>query len=248
MATSAAGAGLREDQLGEIAFQDESFIRHFGLHANNALDYFSLSPFYDHKCNNELVRMQKLGLEVLQSMKGVEYRLLHSGHEPVLFVVVKQERSSPQLVRRQEIFYILDKTIYKAPTLARLIVSRVAKSAAHMQNAFDQLAQASRYAPAEGYTWDFAGDGYESLRQSAEGAAFEARRKRRDERLERRAEYEINGILDGLVAQFLPPAAPAPAPAAAPGGAAGAAGPGSATAGSAAAGAAATLTPTVTPR
>eukprot|EP00514_Thraustochytrium_sp_LLF1b_P000328 CAMPEP_0184513912 /NCGR_PEP_ID=MMETSP0198_2-20121128/3680_1 /TAXON_ID=1112570 /ORGANISM="Thraustochytrium sp., Strain LLF1b" /LENGTH=233 /DNA_ID=CAMNT_0026904061 /DNA_START=347 /DNA_END=1048 /DNA_ORIENTATION=+ len=196
---------LREDQLSEVAFNDENFVRAYGLHANNVLDYFALSPFYDSTCNNELVRMQKLGLEVLQNMKGVEYRLLHTGYEPVLFVVVKQDRSSPTIVRKQELFYILDKTIYSAPTLQRLIVSRLYKCATHVQNAFEKLNSAMHFAPSEGYTWHFEGEGYDIWRQSTESVAYETRRRRRDERLERRGEAEISSILNGLVDEHLPP-------------------------------------------
>mmetsp|Transcript_5546 Transcript_5546/g.14254 ORF Transcript_5546/g.14254 Transcript_5546/m.14254 type:complete len:213 (-) Transcript_5546:109-747(-) len=139
-----------------------------------------------------------------RTMKGIEYRLLHTGHEPVLFVVVKQERASQTIVRQQAIYYILDKTIYQAPTLQRLVVSRLVKTAAHLQNAFDKLNSAMRYAPSQGFTWHFEGDAYKSWRQSSEGLAFERRRKRRDERPERRGEAEISGILKTILNDFVP--------------------------------------------
>lgn len=59
----------------------------------NILDYFSdrSNPFYDHSCNNEIIRMQRLNLEHLNNMSGIEYILLHA-QEPILYVVRKQHR------------------------------------------------------------------------------------------------------------------------------------------------------------
>mmetsp|Transcript_31214 Transcript_31214/g.50080 ORF Transcript_31214/g.50080 Transcript_31214/m.50080 type:complete len:165 (-) Transcript_31214:1260-1754(-) len=137
-------------------------------------------------------------------MKGIEYRLLHSGHEPVLFIVVKQERTSPSIVRRLALYYILHKTVYQAPTLQKLVLSRLIKCTSHVQKAFDGLDKASRYTPSEGFTWHFEGDAYKPWRQSVEAMAYEERRKRRDERLERAGEAEISTILNSLMEEYLP--------------------------------------------
>ncbi|GBG34529.1 Mediator of RNA polymerase II transcription subunit 6 [Hondaea fermentalgiana] len=202
---------LTGEKLAEVSFLDDNWIRAFGLSAHNVLDYFACSPFYDTSCNNEILRMQNLGLEMLADMPpGIEYRLLPSGHEPVLFIVVKQERASKTVVRRQALYYILDKVIYQAPSLQRLIATRLSKSTNHLQNAFDQMVKAARYAPSQGFTWHFDGDAHRAWRQSAEGAAYEARRQRRDEQLERRAGAEIGGLLNAIASKFLP-AAPAQA-------------------------------------
>ena len=57
---------IRHDQLPEISFANDQWVRAFGLGAHNALDYFALSPFYDTTCNNEVVKMQGLNLDHLK--------------------------------------------------------------------------------------------------------------------------------------------------------------------------------------
>ena len=63
------------------------------LNQANVMDYFSerTNPFYDRTCNNEILKMQKLGLldAQLGNMQGTEYCLLHV-QEPILYVVRKQ--------------------------------------------------------------------------------------------------------------------------------------------------------------
>ena len=46
------------------------------------------NPFYDRTCNNEVLKMQKLGVldAQLTSMQGTEYCLLHV-QEPILYVI-----------------------------------------------------------------------------------------------------------------------------------------------------------------
>ena len=69
------------------------------------MDYFSerSNPFYERTCNNEILKMQKLGVAdmQLQNMQGTEYQLLHV-QEPILYVVRKQIRHSPTQVPYQQ--------------------------------------------------------------------------------------------------------------------------------------------------
>lgn len=50
-------------------------------------------------CNNEVLKMQKLGVidAQLTNMQGTEYCLLHV-QEPILYVIRKQQRHSPTQV------------------------------------------------------------------------------------------------------------------------------------------------------
>jgi len=194
---------LSAEDLAAVAFLDDNWIRVNGLSAHNALDYFALSPFYDNRSNNEVLRVQNLGLELLQTMKGLEFRLLATGREPVLFVVVKQERISERRTNRQALYYILDKTIYQAPTLHRVLQTRLAKATNYLQNAFDELSQAVRFTPSHGYTWSFEGEAHSSWLKSSETRKYEAMQKRRDGQLERRAENEIMQVLISLQQSFL---------------------------------------------
>ena len=117
MATQASGS---EGKISEnplfVSWVDSAWVP--VLNQNNVLDYFSerTNPFYDRTCNNEILKMQKLGVadvqltnmqvvlffflltfEELTSDQGPEYCLLHV-QEPILYVVRKQIRHSPTQV------------------------------------------------------------------------------------------------------------------------------------------------------
>ena len=74
----------------------------------NVMDYFTerTNPFYDRTCNNEVLKMQKLGVldAQLTSMQGTEYCLLHV-QEPILYVIRKQLRHSPTQVLQPSWYY-----------------------------------------------------------------------------------------------------------------------------------------------
>uniref|UniRef100_A0A8D0CQ25 Mediator of RNA polymerase II transcription subunit 6 n=1 Tax=Sander lucioperca TaxID=283035 RepID=A0A8D0CQ25_SANLU len=88
-----AAVDFRDNLLG-ISWVDSGWVPI--LNPGNVLDYFSerSNPFYDRTCNNEVVKMQRLTLEHLNQMVGVEYILLHA-QEPILYIIRKQQRQSP---------------------------------------------------------------------------------------------------------------------------------------------------------
>ncbi|XP_026677831.1 mediator of RNA polymerase II transcription subunit 6 [Diaphorina citri] len=57
------------------------------LNPANIMDYFSerSNPFYDRTCNNEIIKMQRLSIDQLRNMTGLEYIVLHV-QEPILYV------------------------------------------------------------------------------------------------------------------------------------------------------------------
>ena len=91
------------------------------LSTQNVMDYFSerTNPFYDRTCNNEVLKMQRVGMQGagpidqhLPSMVGVEYILL-CAQEPILYVVRKQQRNSPSHVTTLADYYIVAGVVYQ---------------------------------------------------------------------------------------------------------------------------------------
>lgn len=70
-----------------------------GLRTENVLEYFSQSPFYSHKSNNEMLKMQSqfnaLDLGDLNSqlkrLTGIQFVIIHE-RPPFLWVIQKQNR------------------------------------------------------------------------------------------------------------------------------------------------------------
>ena len=47
------------DDLGKTTWRDDQWLGFYPLNHFTALDYFSLSPFYDRSCNNEVAKAKK---------------------------------------------------------------------------------------------------------------------------------------------------------------------------------------------
>lgn len=126
------------------------------LNPANVMDYFSekSNPFYDRTCNNEIVRMQRQSLDLLNNMTGVEYILLHV-QDPILYVIRKQHRHTPSEATPLADYYIIAGTVYQAPDLASVFNSRILSTVHHLQSAFEEAGSYSRYHPSKGYSWDF---------------------------------------------------------------------------------------------
>jgi mediator of RNA polymerase II transcription subunit 6 len=123
---------MNQSESENLCFKDVTWLQHFPLTPETALDYFSQSPFYERSSNNELVKMQtkfsnlsqSCLTEKLQSMKGIEYCLVHSV-PPTLFVIRSQERIQPSVAIPISSFYIVDGTIYQSPDLYSIIANRL---------------------------------------------------------------------------------------------------------------------------
>ncbi|XP_005047437.1 PREDICTED: mediator of RNA polymerase II transcription subunit 6 [Ficedula albicollis] len=150
---SFCGLCLSDNLLG-ISWVDSSWIPI--LNNGSVLDYFSerSNPFYDRTCNNEVVKMQRMTLDHLNQMVGVEYILLHA-QEPILFIIRKQQRQSPTQVMPLADYYIIAGVIYQAPDLGSVINSRVLTAVHGIQSAFEEAMSYCRYHPSKGYWWHF---------------------------------------------------------------------------------------------
>jgi mediator of RNA polymerase II transcription subunit 6 len=124
----------------------------------NALEYFMQSQFFDRTSNNAVIRMQTRFNQSLQEivhqlsqMVGIEYVLAHV-QEPVLYIVRKQRRHSPTDVEYLNSYYILESTIYQAPSLYDVLYMRLATSMFHLGRGVEILLRdATNYQPSTGY-------------------------------------------------------------------------------------------------
>lgn len=82
-------------------------------------------------------------------MQGTEYILLHV-QEPILFVIRKQTRHSPNQVTPIADYYIIAGYVYQAPDLHSLISFRLTSAIHHLVSAFDESQSYMRYHPTKG--------------------------------------------------------------------------------------------------
>ncbi|XP_052756414.1 mediator of RNA polymerase II transcription subunit 6 [Galleria mellonella] len=142
-----------ENPLG-LSWHDSAWIPM--LSPSNIMDYFSerSNPFFDRTCNNEVVKMQRLSMDQLQNMTGLEYILLHV-QDPILYVIRKQHRYGPNQATPLADYYIIAGIVYQAPDLASVLNSRLLSAVHHLQCSFEETMSYSKYHPSKGYWWDF---------------------------------------------------------------------------------------------
>ena len=192
------------------------------LNQSKVMDYFTerTNSFYDWTCNNEVLKMQKLGVldAQLTSMQGTEYCLLHV-QEPILYVIRKQQRHSPTQVTPVSDYYIIAGVIYQAPDLGSVLNSRILTGVSHLQKAFEEAREYARYHPSRGYWWDFGKDKEKEEREKKEKAK-EGAKKKKEEPSSLFQRRRVDMLLGQLAAQYPPkftalPPPPAMAPTAA---------------------------------
>lgn len=131
------------------------YMQMFPLTEATVLDYFALSQFYDRTCTNEQLRMQTRftttaaggqAIVRLEDMVGIEY-VVHKVLPPHLFIIHKRLRHSEADVDVLASYYILDGTIYQAPSLLSLLKCRVTSSLAYLNEAIQMSTDNLRYDP-----------------------------------------------------------------------------------------------------
>ncbi|KAL4519165.1 hypothetical protein Ndes2526A_g00265 [Nannochloris sp. 'desiccata'] len=128
-----------EDLTG-TCWRDDLWFQTYGLLSHlSALDYFAQSPFYDPTSNNQVARQRGLRLEQLpQGAPGIEF-ILQDAQPPHLFVVRKQFRSLAGVLSPLAFYYILDGTIYQAPSLHAALSTRIDRCMWTVKSAFSLL-------------------------------------------------------------------------------------------------------------
>jgi mediator of RNA polymerase II transcription subunit 6 len=130
----------RVEDLTGTCWRDDLWFQTYGLLSHlSALDYFAQSPFYDSTSNNEVARQRGLRLEQLpQGAPGIEF-ILQDAQPPHLFVVRKQFRSIAGVLSPLSFYYILDGTIYQAPSLHAALSARIDRCMWTVKSAFSLL-------------------------------------------------------------------------------------------------------------
>ena len=141
----------------------------------------------------------------------MEYVLLHV-QEPILYVVRKQHRHSQSQVTPIADYYIIAGTIYQAPDLGSVVNSRLLTTVNHLQSAFEEARQFSKYHPSKGYWWDF---GKAKKLTEAEKARIKVKKTKVQPQKEVKEEpssvfqrRRVDFLLDLLTRKYPPPKQP----------------------------------------
>jgi mediator of RNA polymerase II transcription subunit 6 len=120
----------------------------------SVLDYFCQppNPFFDKSSNNAIIQQQQIHMAKLRDMKGIEYQVLHA-QPPIMFIVQKCERFSPDKLKPLANYYVIDRKVYQAPDLVSVLTSRLTSTLSHLKSAYGKVLDKSKYHPSIGYWW-----------------------------------------------------------------------------------------------
>lgn len=144
---------MEKDMTG-VKWSDPRWLEHFQLTPATALDYFSLSQFYDRTCNNELVKAQRLDPKLLTSLKGLEYGLEPCAPDTTVFVITKRMREilPPKLITLQA-YYIVDGEVFQAPSANQVLGNPLDMMTHYMRKSFASVRDSAVLSPKGMYTW-----------------------------------------------------------------------------------------------
>ena len=168
------------------AFRDDQFLRTYGLTLGWLVDgYFKNSPFYDNTClNNELI-MKNKDMSLLTQLDGVSYRLslvqfrdgtTLTGDElslpenqtkditSALAVINKVRHISGDETEGRVLakYYVVDSTVYQAPTIYYLITTKIRSSIFYLRESIREYNKLFKWDIESGYYPSFIPDNEDS--------------------------------------------------------------------------------------
>lgn len=170
MTSTLAGVSIPDSDLCHVQWRSLAWVLEHGpLNESNVMDYFALSPFYDRKSTNQVLRMQSMfsgqpkmdpdsEKEALRRFIGIEYTLVlsrpESDREGGLFVIEKRDRKGYDEFHPIASYYILKASIYQAPSLYATLSARVLASLSSLQQLLE-LARTYKpvYDSRHSYAW-----------------------------------------------------------------------------------------------
>lgn len=132
-----------------LCFFDQNFIAQQPLTAQNIIEYFSCSQFYDRSCLNEILKMQSQFANIdisnkITQIAGIYYILEHSADG--LFAIAKKENSGYKTITLK-VYYCVFGYIYCAPTVKSISDSRAIDCLLFLNSALD------KYEKRKSFSW-----------------------------------------------------------------------------------------------
>ncbi|GAA5938656.1 mediator complex subunit MED6 [Sporobolomyces koalae] len=133
-----------------------------------ALDYFTLSPFFDKHSTNNQLRMQLMfsrgGIEgvneqeELRRFVGTEYVVAQQESQPPnLYIILKRNRTSPTATTVMSVYHILNANVYQAPTIYTVLNERILTTLHALEESVQQLVRFKpKWTPEQLYHWNIA--------------------------------------------------------------------------------------------
>jgi len=155
-----------------LPWVDPAFLNAFGLH--HPLLYFSQCPAFDRasntaECLNQGLEPRAMAAQ-LRTMIGIQYEMIETRSAPQLHCIGMFYRSGPDAKQLLKAYYILDGTIFRAPSLGEVLMQRIASCARELGKLSEDLLEATTVFPGGYPVLDFV----KAMGRSSAGAGDEA--------------------------------------------------------------------------
>ncbi|KAH7825643.1 putative mediator of rna polymerase ii transcription [Monocercomonoides exilis] len=152
---------VKSKDLHHTSWRDDAWLLHNPLNMETVMEYFSRSSFYDHECNNEVVKMQQLPAERLRTLRGVEFSI--EDHDTDLFIIAKRFRETETKTRMLDLYYVLYGSIYQSTDLSEILESRINRSLFFYRKALEDFRFSSEFKLPGGRQWKEEDKTYRSI-------------------------------------------------------------------------------------
>jgi len=206
---------LTEKEKLTVSFRSDEWL---GVHLQGGqmvheavLDYFAQSVWYEPNCVNELAKAQNMAVSQINAPGRCEFVVGEHAQPPHLFIVRKQARVGAQ-VKLLACYYVLDGTIFPAPSLHDVISARTMRCVHTLRAAFDTLGKAlnpkveaaKKRQKAEDGSGDPSTSGATSRAPAVDPGAYKSAKRRN---MEQFLDHSIWTALASSAEKFLTPAA-----------------------------------------
>ena len=158
-------------------FKSKGWLQTKPLNLSTAIEYFSMSEFYDKTSLQHKILTGELTQDQIKSLKGIIYRVEMPTEQPPsqpphtfpLFIIHEEYQeqkttssssssssNAPRMVTTpRAVYYISDGTIYKSPSLVNILKARVEKAKHHLIEAMKFLQNHAKFDLIRGgWTWE----------------------------------------------------------------------------------------------
>ena len=162
MEKAATAATKRKRPTPPTAFASLGWLQTHQLNMNTAIEYFSLSEYYNSASLQHKIFTGELTTAQTKHLKGIVYRIEQPTNQPPVqpphtfpMFIIHEEYQEPNAPNRPlAMYYISDGKIYKSPSIYQILRTRVDKARQKIEDALSFLSSRTAFNQAKGWHWE----------------------------------------------------------------------------------------------
>ena len=144
------------------AFASLGWLQTRPLNMNSAIEYFSMSEYYNSNSLQHKIFTGELTKEQIKPLKGIVYRVEEPTNQPPsqppltfpMFIIHEELQIPHHPNQAIAVYYISDGTIYKSPSIYHILQTRVHKAITKLEQAISFLSERTVFDQTRGWHWE----------------------------------------------------------------------------------------------